>query len=235
VDDIPPLLWAGAGVNGTDVLMIVKCSEDVEELGTNDSATGTTISLSDVDIGGSGVADDGWIDLNAAGKRFGLMVLRDLSRAELFEVQSAAGSTLTVTSDTDFDEEYAEGDLICKADVIVYQISNDADNPCLQRRNLGSDNGFQVVAEDIENLQVRYQLDDGNWVDNPNDTATPPAYTAANVRALEVSLLARTNHSIRDWTDRNSYTMAGATQGPYNDSYRRKLMCTVIETRNIGL
>jgi hypothetical protein len=85
------------------------------------------------------------------------------------------------------------------------------------------------VAEDIDSLQIRYRLSDGSWV-----KASDANFNPANVRAIEVSLLARTGRTIRGYTDPNTYNLGGDSIAPA-DNYRRKVLTTVIETRNIGL
>jgi hypothetical protein len=86
------------------------------------------------------------------------------------------------------------------------------------------------VAEDIDSLQVRYRLSGGTSFIKASDANFNPA----NVRAIEVSLLARTGRTIRGYTDPNTYILGGDSVTPA-DNYRRKVLTTVIETRNIGL
>jgi len=238
-EPIRPLIFGqnnvpgGSGVkNNTDEIVIVKASSisNVGSLGDNDSAAGNTITLNDLGVGGG--ANE--IDLNDSGKRFGVMVKQNLSRAEFFEItQGSGGPPFSTTVGSSFTETYGSGDLIYKVDVIIYRIDEDVTNPSLLRRNLGSDNGYWVVAENIDNLQFRY-LDSSTsptptWVDDPSVIAPN------NVRAVEISLLARTAHTNRGYTDNNTYWMGGANIGPIGDAYRRKLLCSIVKTRNIGL
>ncbi|MCP4669500.1 MAG: hypothetical protein GY849_24465, partial [Deltaproteobacteria bacterium] len=85
-------------------------------------------------------------------------------------------------------------------------------------------------AEGIDQLQFRYLLHSGVWVSDPTGNE-------ANVRAVEVFLLARTHGPVKGYWDDNTYAM---DNGPYNnnppnDPYRRKLLSSIIRTRNIGL
>jgi len=223
---IRPLIYGrnnddGSGIDvkpGTDVMVIVKASNapsDSRQLTASDPVDATTLTLSPFDI-----------NLDAATFKFGILVKSDLSRAEVFEVTSKAGNVLTFKNS--LQENYGTGDRVYRADVIIYKVNiNDPLHPGLQRENLGNDQGFQIVAENIDNLQLRYILNDGTIIDNP-------AGQEVNVRAVQVFLLARTDQINRGYTNNNTYTMGDQAPTP-NDGYRRKLMTSIIKTRNIGL
>ena len=204
---------------GTDVIVIIKASNnsnDSRQLTGSDTIGTNTITLSPFDI-----------DLDDSGSRFGLLIKDNLSRAEIFEITSKAGTTVTLTNN--LLESYTAGDRIFRADVIIYKVDEDSDNPSLRRANLGNGGAtFNVIAENIDNLQFRYLLSDGTWTNNT-------AGQEPNVRAVEISLLARTANTNRGYTDNNTYWMGGANVGPVGDAYRRKLLCSIVKTRNIGL
>ena len=206
---------------GTDALVIMKAGNESRTLTAGESASGTLISLSTRDLG-SGAAD---LDNNA--KKYGLLVKSDLRAADLFVVDSPSG---TITNEWDLDENYLSGDLVFRADIIIYKIEDEDGRPLLRRKNLGNDTGYQVVAENIENMQIRYQLSNGNWVDELTNNQ-------AQVRAVEVVLVGRTAQRQRGYTDTNTYDFAnntGALQNPM-DNFRRKVLSTVVKTRNVGL
>jgi type IV pilus assembly protein PilW len=127
-------------------------------------------------------------------------------------------------------------DRIHRADIVIYRVDDtNPARPCLVRRNLGSDNGFQTVAENIENLQFRYLLNDGvTWV-------TDPGPTQNNVRAVEVFLIGRTAFPQRGYVDTSTYTFGtGPTAKSYTPQgderqYRRRVLTSLVKTRNIGL
>ncbi len=227
---IRPLIYArnnvadGGGDNikdNTDVIVIVKASSEGRRLGAGEDATAGIITLTSRDLDWDG--DD---DLNNTGKKYGILARENLSAAEFFEVDSAAG---TITPPSGLTQNYDVDDWIFRADVIIYRVDENATNPSLRRRNFGQDNGnYQVVAENIDNLQFQYLLSDGTWTNNP-------AGQEPNVRAVEISLLARTANTNRGYTDNNTYWMGGANVGPIGDAYRRKLLCSKVKTRNIGL
>jgi len=228
---IRPLIYArnnvadGGGDNikdNTDVIVIVKANrKEGRRLKSGEDATAGIITLTDRYLD-TKVGDD----LNNTDKKYGVLAKEDLSAAEFFEVDSAAG---TITPPGGLTQNYDVDDWIFRADVIIYRIDENATNPSLRRRNLGSDNGYQVVAENIDNLQFRYLLSDGTWTNDPSATGQEP-----NVRAVEIFLLARTANTNRGYTDTNTYNIGDVNPTP-NDAYRRKLLCSIVKTRNIGL
>ena len=224
---IRPLLYAWNNVtgvtgirDGTDVIVIVKASlTDGRPLYSTEEAYDTTLNVS-----------ASFLNPYYSG----VLVANDLSRAEFFEL-GGTGNLVVNDDDAALDERYSEGDRIHRADVIKYYVDDDPDRPGLRRHNMGNnESGGQLVAENIENLQIRYQLDSGTWVDDPHN---PPTYTAANVRAVQIFLVARTDHTIRGWTDTEAYSVwAGVTYTPptADSGFRRKILCSTTEIRNIG-
>ncbi len=89
---------------------------------------------------------------------------------------------------------------------------------------------LKPVAENIENLQVRYQLSSGSWVD-----ALTSSNMAAQVRAVEVFLVGRTALPQRGYIDTDTYSFANNPNSNPGGPYRRKVLSTIIKTRNIGL
>jgi type IV pilus assembly protein PilW len=223
VESKRPLIISGDNVNAagdgikdnTDTIVIVKASDEGRPLGIAENATGTQITLQDMDV-----------DLNASGKKFGVLVKQDLSRADFFVVQSIAGNTIALTGG--LANTYGEGDLIYRVDIIIYKIDDDSTRPSLRRRNLGQDNGYQVVAENIDNMQFRYQLNSGAWTDNP-------AGSEPNIRAVQVFLVARTAKPQRGYKDRATYNFANNPITNPNDGFRREVLSSTVKIRNLGL
>jgi len=183
---------------GTDVIVIIKASNDSNDsrqLTGSDNIGTNTITLSPFDI-----------DLDASGSKFGLLVKEDLSRAEIFEITSKAGTTVTLTNN--LLESYTAGDSIFRADVVIYKVDEDPDNPGLRRANLGNGGAtFNVIAENIDNLQFKYLLNDGALVDADDIKFNPP-----NVRAVEISIQAITDNG-----------------------QKARTLTSLVKTRNIGL
>lgn len=220
-----PLLFAvnnasTAGIKAnTDVIVIVKAGSEGRTLTAGEGSSGGAISLSNRDFDGDGTAD-----LNNTGKKFGLLVKEDLSFADFFQVDSVSGS---INPPAGLTENYTSGDTVYRTDIIIYRVTDDAARPCLVRKNLGDDSGYQVIAENIDNLQFRYLLNDGTWTNDPTGNQ-------ARVRAVEVLLVARTAFVQRGYRDTSSITFGTETIS-VNDSYRRKTLNSLVKTRNVGL
>jgi type IV pilus assembly protein PilW len=229
-----PLLFAvnntsAAGIKAdTDVIVIVKAGAEGRTLAAGEFASAGVISLNNRRFD-----SDNEDDLNNANpgggtpsKRFGLLVKQDLSFADFFQVNSTTGN---ITPPGGLTENYTSGDSVYRTDIIIYRVDNTTPTrPCLVRKNLGNDNGYQVIAENIDNLQFRYQLNDGTWVNDP-------AGNQARVRAVEVLLVARTAFAQRGYSDTSSVTFGDYTIPAPNDSYRRKTLNSIVKTRNVGL
>ncbi|MBW6519963.1 MAG: PilW family protein [Desulfoarculaceae bacterium] len=94
-------------------------------------------------------------------------------------------------------------------------------------RQTGGAGGYQAIAEDIQAIEFRYL-----------DAANVATTTPANVRSVQISILARASKPDRAFANTMTYTPAsGATNnwGPYNDNFRRRLLITSIQCRNLGL
>jgi len=206
--------------DNTDVIVIVKAGSEGRTLTAGEGASAGQITLSSRDLDGDGTAD-----LNNTGKKFGLLVKEDLSFADLFQVDSASGG---INPPGGLTENYASGDTVYRTDIIIYRVTDDATHPCLVRKNLGDDSGYQVIAENIDNLQFRYILNDGTETEDP-------AGNQARVRAVEVLLVARTAFAQRGYRDTSSIVFGGTTIPAPNDSYRRKTLNSIVKTRNVGL
>lgn len=202
--------------DGTDMLVIVKAETGSNRtMGGSETAGGTTINI---DRTASG--------LNNTTSKYGLLVKTDLSSADFFVVNSASG---TITNPWALNQNYLSGDTVFRTDIIVYKIDEDANRPTLRRGNLGAWNGYQEVAENIENMQVRYQLNNGTWVNDVDIT------NQGQVRAVEVILVGRTAFPQRGFTDPETYSFANNPNPTPGGNYRRKVLSTIVKTRNVGL
>jgi type IV pilus assembly protein PilW len=87
--------------------------------------------------------------------------------------------------------------------------------------------GYQAIAENIQGIEFMY-LDSANAV-----TAVP-----ADIRFVQISILARAGRPDPNFTNTATYTSAsGATTwgSPYGDNFRRRLLITTVQCRNMGL
>jgi len=98
-------------------------------------------------------------------------------------------------------------------------------------RNTGG--GFQPIAENIQAIEFRYFDSDGNVTAD-----------LADIRAVEISILARAGAPDENFTNTMTYTPAsgaawdlngaGAGNAP-NDHFRRRLSISTVQCRNMGL
>lgn len=85
--------------------------------------------------------------------------------------------------------------------------------------------GPQPVVENISRLEFRYL-----------DKDTNVTATLADIRSIQISILVVANRSAPEFTNTITYTSAsGATWGPFNDNFRRRLLITTVQCRNLGL
>lgn len=97
-----------------------------------------------------------------------------------------------------------------------YFIDNttDASHPAFMRAEDGLP--AQVFAENIEDFQAAYVMKNGTTTTDPD--------TLQNVRALQIELRARTERQDPDWTDLD-----------HEDGYRRRILRSQVDARNVGL
>ncbi|WP_456387872.1 PilW family protein [Desulfolithobacter sp.] len=84
---------------------------------------------------------------------------------------------------------------------------------------------WQDIAENIEGLEFTY-------LDSDNNVTTTPA----DIRSVQISILARSGQRDPEFENNKIYTTAsGAVWGPYNDGYRRRLLVMTVQCRNMGI
>ncbi len=86
---------------------------------------------------------------------------------------------------------------------------------------------WYAVAEHIDSIEFNYLDSDGNITTDLN-----------NISEVQVSILARARQPDRKFTNNMIYTPASGVAnnwGPYNDNFRRRLLITTINCRNMGL
>jgi type IV pilus assembly protein PilW len=107
------------------------------------------------------------------------------------------------------------------------------------RRQIDTDDvappGFQAVADNIQAVEFQYL-----------DATDSPTAVLADIRAVRFSILARAANPDPKYTNGNVYCPESNAQGlctdpaemiwgPYNDNFRRRLLITTIQCRNMGL
>jgi prepilin-type N-terminal cleavage/methylation domain-containing protein len=142
-----------------------------------------------------------------------------------YVVSSGAGNTLTLSSALTRDYDVGAPVFLVKA--ITYSV-NEAR---VLTRDENTGGGAQTIAPNIEDLQFAYQLADGTWSNAPADPTV--------IRAVRINVLARTRLE-----DHNPGTSGTISQRPaiedhagntVKDGYRRRLLTSVVEIRNLGL
>jgi prepilin-type N-terminal cleavage/methylation domain-containing protein len=211
---------AGDGIrDGTNMMVIVKAANgSLHKLSGTETASGTSISIN---LGPSA--------LNATSNKYGLLVKNDLRIGDFFVLTAPGSLAWPLSESYQGDPNPEKADMLFRGDIIIYKIDENPDRPTLLRGNLGNWNGYQPVAENIDNMQVRYQLADGTW----HDTVT--SANQNQVRAVDVLLVGRTALPQRGYTDTNTITFGDTTIPAPNDHYRRKSLSTIVKTRNVGL
>ncbi len=136
-----------------------------------------------------------------------------------------------------------DGDLNDPEEKITYGFSSERDDS--QPAGLGehgaesldrkSGNGtFLPIADDIAAIEFCYRLAGADETD-PCLTA-PTANQLDQIREVLISILARASRPDRKFTNTEQYvTASGATWGPFNDHYRRRMLITTVQCRNMGL
>lgn len=129
---------------------------------------------------------------------------------------------------------YGSGSKVLRMRYLSYAIDNTTDpaHPTLEVDLDGpfANMDFQPFVENIEDLQLAYQEEDGSW---HYDNTTSSAPTLEDIRAVRINVLART-HKIAPRFTGNRIGLEDHAPGG-SDNYRRRLLTTIIEVRNLGL
>lgn len=98
-------------------------------------------------------------------------------------------------------------------------------------RQVGNSIIAQPLADNIEALEFSYLLKDD---DTP--VLTPSASQLNDIRAVRISMLARASAPSEEYLHTAAYTTgSGATWTPPQDHFRRRMVVTTIQCRNMGL
>lgn len=94
----------------------------------------------------------------------------------------------------------------------------------------------RLVASGIEDFQVKYLFRDGTWLDAP--VTDDPDHDVDKLRALRISIIARTAKPDRQYGAGDSIQLAGGDGNGVVRSgggYRRMVMSTTINLRNLAI
>lgn len=94
----------------------------------------------------------------------------------------------------------------------------------------GNPGGYQAIAENIQAVEFLY-LDSAGT----NLALTPPL-NLGDIRSVQITILAKAERSDPEFINSMTYTTpSGQNWGPYNDNFRRRLLTTTIQCRNLGI
>jgi type IV pilus assembly protein PilW len=101
-------------------------------------------------------------------------------------------------------------------------------------RQIGNAGGFQDLADNIEALEFNYLIDDDNDATTPL-VPSPAPFNLNQIRAVQVSILARAANPAQGYFNTSTYTTAsGVVWDPPDDNFRRRLVVINIQCRNMG-
>jgi hypothetical protein len=201
-------------LNGTDQITVVTGYRQISTLASAAGADATTITLA-----GNGN------QFNTTAKSY--VCIDGIGPIDNYEITGISGNTLTVSPALHRGYSAAAPVLLVKA--ISYNVNASG----VLTRNENTGGGAQTLSTNIEDLQFSYQLDDDSWSNAPSDPTT--------IRAVRINVLARTrfqdlkpggdNGTIGQKPDIEDHDVNNVTQ----DGYRRRLLTSVVEVRNLGL
>jgi len=178
-------------VNGASVDSItILVSDEVARLNQNAPAGSSQLNLNTSNI------------FNTGNKRY--LCLQGQNN---YLIQAVTGSTVTLA--TPLQEDHLINESVGLVKAITYRIDPNTTN-LVRDENTGE--GSQLLAEDVENIQIRYTLASGAVVDS---TGSPE-----EIRMVSVSLTVRTRRPYEQYS---------------GDGYLRRAMTSDIEVRNLGL
>lgn len=94
------------------------------------------------------------------------------------------------------------------------------------------DNLFPI-AEGIENLQLRYGIDDtGNGTPDRLETLPASVTDWSNVMTVEANILARNTEETQGHTDAKSYTLGDVAIGAPGDGFKRHVFTAMVRAEN---
>ena len=171
-----------------------------------------------------------------AGLDFMTRDIRMMAFGSLGDIIAATGTSLRFTMDLNED-----GDVFDPEEDLTYSLYIDGSG----KQNIGRmDNTSGLpqngaVAENIDRIEFYYTLDDGS------QTTTPTAVNLVNIRSVTISILARADRPDRTFINSTVYTAASNTVWDLNgggvfgnaamDNFRRRLLTSTIQCRNMGL
>jgi type IV pilus assembly protein PilW len=226
----------GEVVAGTDVIIIQRASALDTHLTGNTTPSNANIQI----LQTASIAS-----LISAGD---ILMVSDCKSADVFKATNASSGSGKITiahssagnTSTTLTHSYGNDAQLMTILGRAYYIgrrNNSASNPpALFRKELVNGGGLQTqeLVEGVENMRFLYGEDtDAAPSDNVANIYRAPGSVAnwRKVIDVRVGLLVRTLNNVQD-TDTKTYTVAGATLGPFNDNLRRRIFSSTIRVRN---
>ena len=166
--------------------------------------------------------------------RAGLNIMMKEIRMAGYDPTENAGATITAASNNSISftmDSNGDGDTSGDSgEVITYSLYTTTEGiNALGRKNPTIN---QAVAENIEQLEFYYTLDGG--------TQTLTSAVPSQIRSVRISILAKAGKSDRNFKNTKTYLPGsnvdlGTQWGPYNDNFRRRLLITTVQCRNMGI
>ncbi len=179
-------------VNGAHDSITILVADEVARLSQNAPAGSTQLVLSNSNV------------FNLGNRRY--LCLQGRNN---YLVQAVTGSTVTLA--TPLQEDHLINESVGLVRAITYRIDPNTTN-LVRDDHTGQNTEDQILAENVEDMQIRYTLASGSVVDFP---ANPE-----DIRMVSVSLTFRTKRAYEEYPE---------------DGYLRRSMTSDIEVRNLGL
>jgi hypothetical protein len=193
------------------------------------------------------------------------IVITDTSQGHYYLITGIAGNTLTVSgacaTQLPSGGAYGIGSLVIRAQHALFYIGLVDGVPTLMMNptptgvnttDIAAGGAGQPLAEGIEDLQVALAIDptntsstaiteigagagDDDWLYNVASETTPALTTSVTLRAVRVTMVARTTNQYIGNT--KSFVRPAAENHAASttlDNYRRRVLRTIVEVRNIG-
>lgn len=164
------------------------------------------------------------------------IVVADVSTIQFtLDITGGQGDGLDNDKDDTIDEtdEWYDGSTNDAGENITYSLYDSGGDGDMDLGRLVGAGVNAPVADNIDVLNIVYL--DGNGA-----VVSPPPLTAAliaNVRSVEITLVARSERAFPDYTDTQAYSnrQGDVILPAPNDHFRRFSMTTTVKLRNIGL
>jgi len=157
-------------------------------------------------------------------------VIRGTKGEDMTRITQVNGDVLHMPTPLSTDYAMAATTVIHKVDTISFRV-----NGSNLERNVNN-NGWQVLAENIEDLQLAYLPSNSNPTDSAAWLDSPASVLA--VRMIRVSVMSRTSSQDPDLRNTGNNRRPGLEdrgQGGTPDGFRRRLLSSEVKLRNMYL